>query len=78
MATRQPTANERITAAIETQLQNGVIPWTKPWVTNSCGIVSHEKGRPYSLRNRLLLQYGGEYATFHQIKMAGGSVKKGE
>ena len=78
MATQQPTANERITAAIKTQLQNGVIPWTKPWVTNSCGIVSHEKGRPYSLRNRILLQYGGEYATFHQIKMAGGSVKKGE
>ena len=78
MATRQPTANERITAAIETQLQNGVIPWTKPWVTNSCGIVSHETGRPYSLNNRMLLQYGGEYATFHQIKMAGGSVKKGE
>ena len=78
MDTRRQTANERITAIISEQLDNGTIPWTKPWVANSYGIVSHETGKPYSLRNRMLLQYGGEYATFNQVKKAGGSVKKGE
>lgn len=70
--------NQQITAAILDQLDKGVIPWTKPWVVNSTGIVSHDKGRPYGLRNRMLLRFAGEYATFNQIKKAGGSVKKGE
>ena len=72
------TATERIVQAITDQLDAGTVPWTKPWVVNSTGIISHANGRTYSLRNRMLLSYGGEYATFNQIKKAGGSVLKGE
>ena len=72
------TASEKIVKAITDQLNAGTIPWTKPWVVNSTGIISHAKGTTYSLRNRMLLHYGGEYATFNQIKKAGGSVIKGE
>lgn len=81
MATRprdKATATERIVQAITDQLDAGTVPWAKPWVVNSTGIISHANGRTYSLRNRMLLTYGGEYATFNQIKKAGGSVLKGE
>lgn len=77
MDTRRPTANERITARILEHLDEGRIPWTQPWVVNSSGIISHATGKPYSLRNRMLLKYGGEYATFNQVRAAGGSVLKG-
>lgn len=77
MDTRRQTANERITALILEHLDEGRIPWTQPWVVNSSGIISHATGKPYSLRNRMLLKYGGEYATFNQVRAAGGSVLKG-
>lgn len=72
------TSSQQITEAILDQLDKGVVPWTKPWAVNEHGIISHEKGRPYGLRNRMLLNLGGEYATIHQINKAGGKVKKGE
>lgn len=70
--------NEDFLGRIVAQLDNGVIPWHKPWVVNSSGILSRSTGKPYSLRNRLLLDYAGEYATIHQINKLGGRVKKGE
>lgn len=60
------------------ELESGKVPWTMPWAVDEYGVVSHATGRPYSLRNRMLLKYGGEYATFRQVKASGGSVKKGE
>lgn len=60
------------------ELESGKVPWAMPWVVDEYGVVSHATGRPYSLRNRMLLKYGGEYATFRQVKASGGSVKKGE
>lgn len=65
-----------ITDKIIAQLQQGIIPWTKPWVCNT-KILSHATGKPYSLLNRMLLQRPGEYATFKQVQEAGGRVKKG-
>lgn len=62
---------------IKAELENGSVPWHKPWVVREECVVSHLNGKPYSLRNRMLLSFAGEYATFHQIKKAGGSVKKG-
>lgn len=75
---RERSNAQLIIDELVTQLESGVIPWSQPWVTNPTGIVSHDRGRVYSLRNRMLLRYGGEYATFKQIKDCGGSVKKGE
>ena len=66
-----------ITNRIIDQMEQGTIPWQKPWVASgSC--VSYATGKPYSLLNQMLLGRPGEYATFKQIQAAGGYVKKGQ
>lgn len=67
-----------VTDRIIAQMEKGIIPWNKPWHGSQNGAVSHSTGRPYSLLNQFLLERPGEYATFNQIKAAGGKVKKGE
>ena len=67
---------EMVTARIIEQLEQGIIPWHKPW-TGTAGAWSRSTGRPYSLLNQWLMPQG-EYATFNQIKKEGGKVKKGE
>lgn len=66
-----------ITDRITAMLEQGVIPWEKPWSGISSGAISHATGKPYSLLNQLLLGEPGEYVTFNQCKQEGGSVKKG-
>lgn len=66
---------EIVTNKIIEKLEQGVIPWRKPWVNGSA--VSWESQKAYRGINTLLLE-PGEYATFNQIKKAGGKVKKGE
>ena len=68
---------EAVTDRIITQMEQGIIPWQKPWVSNGKA-VSHATGKPYSLMNQMLLQRPGEYITFRQCQEAGGKVKKGE
>ena len=66
-----------VTTRIISQMENGVIPWSKPWI--ACGkAVSRSTGKPYSLLNQMLLGRPGEYLTFKQCQEAGGKVKKGE
>lgn len=66
-----------ITNRIIDQMEQGTIPWQKPWVASgSC--VSYATGKPYSLLNQMLLGRPGEYATFKQVQQAGGYVKKGQ
>nr|MBR4281914.1 DUF1738 domain-containing protein [Clostridia bacterium] len=67
------TVTERIIA----QLEQGQIPWQKPWISAGKAI-SHATGKPYSLLNQMLLQRPGEYITFKQCTEAGGHIKKGE
>jgi antirestriction protein ArdC len=66
-----------VTDRIIAQMEPGVIPWSKPWVSNGKA-VSHATGKPYSLLNQMLLGRPGEYLTFKQCQEAGGKVKKGE
>ena len=66
-----------VTERIIEQMEQGIIPWQKPWISNSKAI-SHATGKPYSLLNQLLLGRPGEYLTFKQCQQAGGKVKKGE
>ena len=73
----RPKPAEDIFGRIKAELENGSVPWHKPWVVREECVVSHLNGKPYSLRNRMLLSFAGEYATFYQIKKAGGSVNKG-
>ena len=65
-----------ITTRIMAQLESGIIPWRKPWISGKA--VSHVTGKPYSLLNQMLLGKPGEYITFKQCQQEGGQVKKGE
>ena len=72
------SATEDIFSAITKQLEEGVVPWHKPWVARPSMIINHYNGKPYKgLRNRMLLNCAGEYATMHQINSEGGRVNKG-
>ena len=66
-----------ITSRIIAQMEQGTIPWKKPWVGSSSA-VSYTTGKPYSLLNQMLLGEPGEYITFRQCQQAGGFVRKGE
>ena len=66
-----------VTNRIMEQMEQGIIPWQKPWV--ACGkAIGRTTGKPYSLLNQMLLGRPGEYLTFKQCQEAGGKVKKGE
>ena len=66
-----------VTDRIIAQLDQGIIPWQKPWVANGKAI-SHATGKAYSLLNQMLLGKSGEYLTFKQCQEAGGHIRKGE
>lgn len=66
-----------VTDRILEQLEQGVIPWQKPWHGGLEGAISYATGRPYSLLNQFLLGREGEYLTFKQVKELGGKVKEG-
>lgn len=82
------TSYEIITNQIIDKLNEGVIPWVKPWHANSwkcegmsalAPAYSYSNGKRYNFMNQMLLDFAaGEYATFQQIKKDGGKVKKGE
>lgn len=71
---------DRMIAALE----NGTIPWHKPWVGG--GPVNVRSGRPYRGINIWLLELesmtagysDNRWGTFKAIKEAGGQVRKGE
>lgn len=68
---------EEVTGQIIEMMEQGQIPWHKPWAGTSAGAISHSTGRPYSLLNQMILQKPGEYITFHQVQEEGGRVMKG-
>ena len=43
-----------ITNRIIDQMENGIIPWQKPWIASG-NCVSYATGKPYSLLNQMLL-----------------------
>lgn len=69
-----------VTTRIMRRLSSGEIPWRKTWTARRGArhpYINHFTGKPYSFLNTLLLGEPGEYATFRQIKEAGGHVRKG-
>ena len=66
-----------ITNRMIKEMEQGIIPWKKPWMASGLAI-SHTTGKPYSLLNQMLLGRAGEYLTFAQVKQEGGCVRKGE
>ena len=82
---------QMVTDRIVSELEKGRIPWHKPWICPTKTVngvlvdvdptrcaYSRSTGKPYSLLNQLLLGKAGEWATFHQIREAGGTVCRGE
>lgn len=68
---------ETITNRIIEELENGVIPWRKPWTGLRSGAISRSTGRAYSIMNQMLLGNPGEYITYTQLQEVGGRLKKG-
>ena len=70
----------QITGAIIKELENGTVPWQKPWQNGTfMGCISHTSGKPYSMLNQWLLgNRAGEWLTYKQIQKEGGKVKAGE
>lgn len=66
-----------ITDRMIQEMEQGIIPWKKPWMASGLAI-SHSTGKPYSLLNQMLLGRAGEYLTFNQVCAEGGRVRKGE
>lgn len=76
----QNNVYQMVTDRIVAQLEQGLIPWHKPWTgvgIERCGAVNYVSRKTYSMLNQMLLGREGEYLTFKQIKERGGSIKKG-
>ncbi len=69
---------EMVTDRIIEQLENGVIPWQKPWSGVRGGAYNRVSKKSYSLLNQMVLKHEGEYATFKQWSDLGGHIRKGE
>jgi antirestriction protein ArdC len=80
---------ESVTAKIVAELENGTVPWVKPWKGgNTGGImpINSATHRHYSGINVLILwairdEHGypmPEWMTFKQAKEKGASIRKGE
>lgn len=78
MAKEKFNIYEEITNRIIEQLENGIVPWHKPWSGIASGAFNRVSKKPYSLLNQMLLKHDGEYATYKQWSELGGTVKKGE
>jgi len=71
---------QMVTDRITSQLEQGNIPWRKPWTGASVdkgGAINYVSRHPYSLINQMLLGKPGEYLTWKQVEELGGKVKKG-
>lgn len=70
---------EYVTNAIVEKLEQGVIPWQRPWksLTSNGLPISWVTKKAYRGINTFLLE-SGEYLTFKQIQAQGGNVKRGE
>lgn len=66
-----------VTDRIIKQLEEGTIPWRKPWVGCTEGAFNRISRKPYSIMNQILLGTPGEWATLRQWSEIGGKVRKG-
>jgi antirestriction protein ArdC len=68
---------QMVTDRIIEQMEQGVIPWERPWTGVRTGAFNRISKKPYSILNQMLLKHTGEYATFKQWSDIGGHIKKG-
>ena len=65
---------EMVTDRIIEKLEQGTVPWRRPWIMPDRGAFNRVSGKKYSLLNQLLLQYDGEYATWKQWSRLGAII----
>lgn len=78
----QNNVYQMVTDRIIEMMQQGRIPWQKPWHYGAIDdgqelAISYTSRRAYSLLNQWLLGEPGEYLTFNQVKERKGRVRKG-
>lgn len=76
------TAYDRITDRITALLEQGTVPWHKPWQAKTGWPRNYVSKKPYRGINVFLLHamsYESPcWLTFHQATQLGGSIRKGE
>lgn len=66
-----------VTERILQSLQQGIIPWHKPWITVGSGAYNEFSGHRYSVLNQILLTHGpGPYASMRQWITAGYTLRE--
>jgi len=68
---------EEITKRILDQLDQGIIPWHKPWTGTQEGAYNYVSKKAYSFLNQMLLKHQDAYLSWKQVQDLGGKVKKG-
>jgi len=77
---------KEVTDSIIQQLENGALPWIKPWKTDSTADKNMVSQKPYQGVNRLILGLSSMvqgfdapvWASFKQWQSLGANVRKGE
>jgi antirestriction protein ArdC len=76
---------QSVTDKIVEQLEQGVVPWVKPWTSSGFGGLPYNAStkKPYRGINTMMLYApagaaGDGWMTYTQAKEAGGQVRKGE
>jgi len=80
------TVYQEVTDSIIKQLENGAMPWIKPWATDSTADKNFLSQAPYKGINRLMLGLSSMvngfncpvWASFKQWQTVGANVRKGE
>lgn len=72
------TVYEMVTERIINELEQGTIPWEKPWSGRRSGAYNFVSKKSYSLMNQMMLKHRGAYGTFKQWTEKGGKIRKGE
>ena len=81
-----PTPYEIVAKTIIDQLEQGVAPWRKEWVSSDYKPLSLSSRKPYSGVNHWLLSFSAQsrgysspwWGTYRQISELGGAIRKGE
>lgn len=68
---------EEINNKIIEMLEQGIIPWKKPWFGVLGGTFNVVSGRSYNFFNSAILSRAGAWGTFKNWKDLGGKIKKG-
>lgn len=69
---------EIVTERIIHELEQGVIPWKKPYNVSAPQAINYVSRKPYSFLNTMLLGgRSGEYITKKQAEALGGTVREG-